>query len=76
MIRVAQNPQLYFTVSSETPQPGGLSSRIYIPQEHGGPVTLSGTLQEANIITSWYSEWLFDDGHAWLADWLYVQPNG
>jgi hypothetical protein len=36
--RVAQNPKPYFTVSSETPQPGGPDSRIYILQEQGRPV--------------------------------------
>jgi hypothetical protein len=38
MARVAQKPKPYFTVSSETPQPGGPGSRIYILQEQGGPV--------------------------------------
>jgi hypothetical protein len=43
MGRVAQNPQPYFTVSSEILQPGGRGSRIYIPQEQGDPVIPPGT---------------------------------
>jgi hypothetical protein len=33
MVRAAQSPKPYFTVSFKTPQPGGPGSRIYIPQE-------------------------------------------
>jgi hypothetical protein len=34
----------YFTVSDlKLPQPGGPGSRIYIPQEQGGPVITPGT---------------------------------
>jgi hypothetical protein len=43
IVRVAQNPKSYYTVSSETPQPGRPCSRIYIPQEQGGPVIPPGT---------------------------------
>jgi hypothetical protein len=43
IVRVAQNQKPYFTVSSETPQPGGPGSRIYIPQEQGGPIIPPGT---------------------------------
>jgi hypothetical protein len=42
MIRVAQNPQPYFTVSSETPSIW-TGSRTNIPQEQGGPVILPDT---------------------------------
>jgi hypothetical protein len=36
-VEVPPNSRLYFTVSSETPQPGEPGPRIYIPQEQGGP---------------------------------------
>jgi hypothetical protein len=42
-VEVPQNSRPYFTVSFETPQPGGPGSRIYIPQEQGGPVIPPGT---------------------------------
>jgi hypothetical protein len=42
MVRVAQNPQPYFAVP-RLPHPGGPGSRIYIPQEQGGPVIPTGT---------------------------------
>jgi hypothetical protein len=38
MFRVAQNPKPYFTVSSDAPPTWRPGSRIYIPQEQGGPV--------------------------------------
>jgi hypothetical protein len=38
MIRVAQNLQPYFTLSSETPPTWRVRFPIYIPQEQGGPV--------------------------------------
>jgi hypothetical protein len=41
--QVPQNSRPYFTVSSETPPTGGPGSRIYIPQEQGGPVIPPGT---------------------------------
>jgi hypothetical protein len=37
-VRVPQDSCPYFTLSFETPQPGGLGPRIYIPQKEGGPV--------------------------------------
>jgi hypothetical protein len=43
IVRVAQNPKPYFTVSSETPPTWMARFRIYIPQEQGGPVILLGT---------------------------------
>jgi hypothetical protein len=43
-VRVPRDSWPYFTVSnSKLPQPGGLGSRIYIPQEQGGPVIPPGT---------------------------------
>jgi hypothetical protein len=42
-VEVPQNSRPYFTVWSETPQPGGPGSRIYVPQEQGGPVIPPGT---------------------------------
>jgi hypothetical protein len=42
-VRVPRDCWPYFTVSdSGLPQPGGPGPRIYIPQEQGGPVMLSG----------------------------------
>jgi hypothetical protein len=43
MVRVAHNPKPCFTVSLRLPQPGEPGSRIYIPQEQGGPVIPPGT---------------------------------
>jgi hypothetical protein len=42
-VEVPQNSRPYFTVSSETPPTWRDRSRIYIPQEQGGPVIPSGT---------------------------------
>jgi hypothetical protein len=43
-VRVSRDSWPYFTVSdSRLPQPGGPSSRIYIPHEQGGPVIPPGT---------------------------------
>jgi hypothetical protein len=43
-VRVPRNSWPYCTVSdSRLPQPGGSGSRIYIPQERGGPVTAPRT---------------------------------
>jgi hypothetical protein len=43
LVRVAQTPWPYITVSSETPQPGGPGPRNYIPKEQGGPSYTPGT---------------------------------
>jgi hypothetical protein len=42
-VRIPRDSLPYFTVSVETPQPGGLGPRIYIPQEQGGTVIPLGT---------------------------------
>jgi hypothetical protein len=43
-VRIPRDSRPYFSVSDSTlPQPGGPGPRIYIPQEQGGPVILSGT---------------------------------
>jgi hypothetical protein len=42
-VQVPQNSLPYFTVSFDTPQPGGSTPYIYIPQEQGGPVIPPGT---------------------------------
>jgi hypothetical protein len=43
-IRVPQDSRPYFAISdSRLPQPGGPGSRIYIPNEEGGPVIPPGT---------------------------------
>jgi hypothetical protein len=43
-VRVPRDSRPYFTPSdSILPQPGGPGSRIYIPQEQGGPVLPTGT---------------------------------
>jgi hypothetical protein len=43
MVRVAQNPKPYFSVSSETPPTWRARFRIYTPQEQSGPVVPPGT---------------------------------
>jgi hypothetical protein len=43
MVEVPQNSRSYFTVSSETPPTLKARSRIYTPQEQGGPVIPPGT---------------------------------
>jgi hypothetical protein len=43
MVRVAQNPKLYFTVSSETPPTSRARFPYLYPQEQGGPVITPGT---------------------------------
>jgi hypothetical protein len=43
-VRVLPDSLQHFTVwDSRVPQPGGPDPRIYIPQEEGGPVILTGT---------------------------------
>jgi hypothetical protein len=43
-VRVPQDSRPHFTVSdSRLPQPGGPGSRLYIPQEQGGPIIPPGT---------------------------------
>jgi hypothetical protein len=44
----------YFTVSFETPQPGGLDPRIYIPEGQGGPDIPPGT--GFPFVASYYSQ--------------------
>jgi hypothetical protein len=42
-VEVPQNSRPHFTVSFETPQPGGPGPSIYIPREQDGPVIPTGT---------------------------------
>jgi hypothetical protein len=81
MVRVAQNPKPYFTVSFETPpQPGGPGSCIYIPQEQGDPVIppatgfplprllrLAGLRRYSNHLPTWRarSPYIYPSGTTW-----------
>jgi hypothetical protein len=42
-VRVPRDSSHFTALDSSLPQPGGQGPRIYIPQEHGGPVIPPGT---------------------------------
>jgi hypothetical protein len=73
-VRIPRDWWPHFTVSdSRLPQSGGPGPRIYIPQEHSGPVITPASGYLARLLSEWESELLYD--WQFTANQFVLAPN-